>query len=143
MDVWDGSPPDVQRYFVNTTKATYPILTRGSGVGSQYGLDRSTFVIVDHEGLISYVSQGQIDQRYNESALTSTIRTLLQRGPADDVAQAASDFDGDGVVGFEDFFLFSGAFGGRDARFDLDKSGAVGFEDFFLFAADFGKKARR
>jgi hypothetical protein len=350
VDVWDGSPSDVQRYFVNTTKATYPVLTRGSRVGSQYGLDRSTFVIVDHEGLISYISVGQIDRRYNETALASNIQTLLQRAantppritslipnqmgvgtqpivmdlsafgadaedsasvlkwraegvdgglisvsgqdsdgrmltftpapgavgrdfliklvlsdtrgamaeqavtlrwtpapalsasaerldfgsvplgaaqelkltvsntaapggldlqvrlainsslftvsdtsvtvpaggrrdiivvfrpsssgsaaqeltlltndpargtlrvpltgtgavpPGGDVAQSASDFDGNGEVGFDDFFLFAAAFGGRDARFDLDKSGAVDFSDFFLFAADFGKKARK
>ncbi len=133
----------MQRFFVNTTKATYPVLTKGSRVGSQYGLDRSTFVIVNQEGVVSYVSQGRIDLRYDEATLVSNIRTLLQRVPADDVAQSASDFDGNGEVGFDDFFLFAAAFGGRDARFDLDKGGAVDFSDFFLFAADFGKKVRK
>jgi hypothetical protein len=60
-----------------------------------------------------------------------------------DVAESASDFDGSGAVGFDDFFLFAAAFGGKDARFDLDRSGSVDFGDFFLFAADFGKKAKR
>ena len=50
-----------------------------------------------------------------------------------------ADFDGDGRVDFDDFFLFAGAFGSPEARFDLDGSGGVDFSDFFLFAAVFGK----
>lgn len=54
------------------------------------------------------------------------------------------DFDGDGEVGFGDFFLFAGAFGqkasGVNAKYDLDGDGDIGFGDFFVFAAAFGKK---
>lgn len=56
------------------------------------------------------------------------------------------DFDGDGVVGFSDFFLFADHYGtlqggaGFEARFDLDRDGAVGIEDFFLFADLFGRR---
>ena len=57
-------------------------------------------------------------------------------------ARATPDFDGDGEVGFADFFLFAEAFGGSDPRFDLDASGAVDFADFFLFAEHFGQPAR-
>ena len=49
-----------------------------------------------------------------------------------------SDFDNNGVVDFDDFFLFANAFGGDEARFDLDDNGRIDFEDFFLFAQDFG-----
>ena len=52
------------------------------------------------------------------------------------------DFDGDGAVGFGDFFLFADAFGGSDSRFDLDDSGSVDFADFFLFADHFADPAR-
>ncbi|MEW6750036.1 MAG: two-component regulator propeller domain-containing protein [Candidatus Latescibacterota bacterium] len=52
------------------------------------------------------------------------------------------DFDRDGVVGFEDFYLFADAFGGSEPLFDLDQSGAVDFEDFFLFASHFGEEER-
>ena len=52
------------------------------------------------------------------------------------------DFDGDGEVGFDDFFLFADAFGGSDERFDLDGNGAVDLADFFLFADHFGQPAR-
>ncbi len=57
-----------------------------------------------------------------------------------------SDFDGNGVVDFDDFFLFAAAFGlkqgqaGFDAKYDLSSNGMVDFDDFFIFAGDFGKK---
>ena len=59
-----------------------------------------------------------------------------------DLDPAEADFDGDGAVGFGDFFLFADAFGGTDSRFDLDGSGAVDFADFFLLADHFGQPAR-
>lgn len=52
---------------------------------------------------------------------------------------SSGDFDGDGSVGFNDFLLFAGAFGGVEAQYDLDGSGRVGFGDFLVFAGAFGK----
>ena len=57
-------------------------------------------------------------------------------------AVATPDFDGDGVTGFSDFFLFADAFGGSDPRFDLDGSGTVDFSDFFLLADSFTQPGR-
>ena len=57
-------------------------------------------------------------------------------------AKATPDFDGDGVVGFSDFFLLAEAFGGSEPRFDLDASGSVDFDDFFLFAESFAEPER-
>ena len=57
-------------------------------------------------------------------------------------AEATPDFDGDGAVGFSDFFLFADAFGSSDPRFDLDGSGSVDFADFFLLADYFADPAR-
>ena len=51
----------------------------------------------------------------------------------------SEDFDGDGAVGFGDFFLFADGFGGSDPTLDLDGNGVVGFGDFFLFADRFGQ----
>ena len=55
-----------------------------------------------------------------------------------------ADFDGDGEVGFNDFFAFASAFGlkatGANVKFDLDGDGDIGFGDFFAFAGEFGKK---
>ena len=59
-----------------------------------------------------------------------------------DLDPEEADFDGDGAVGFGDFFLFADAFGGSDSRFDLDGSGSVDFGDFFLLADYFADPAR-
>jgi len=67
---------------------------------------------------------------------------LSSGGPAG----LASDFDGSGDVGFDDFFQFAGAFGqpgtGENKKFDLDGDGDIGFGDFFIFAGDFGKTTK-
>lgn len=137
LDIWDGPPADVQKYYANLTKLTYPILLNGSGVGAQYGVDRGTYMVVDPDGIIRYVSPGSLGHRYDETGIVTTIQTLLQRLAAS--APLVSDFDGNGAVDFEDFFLFAAAFGGKDARFDLNQDGIVDLSDFFRFAEDFGK----
>ena len=48
-----------------------------------------------------------------------------------------ADFDGNGRVDLDDFFLLADAFGTKDARFDLDGSGLIDMDDFFLFVASF------
>ena len=48
-----------------------------------------------------------------------------------------TDFNADGVTDFQDFFLFTHAFGTSSARFDLDRSGVVDFVDFLIFAKHF------
>ena len=58
---------------------------------------------------------------------------------------ADSDFDGSGVVDFQDFLLFAAGFGkqagqaGYDARLDLDGSNAVDFPDFLAFVQYYGR----
>ncbi len=76
-----------------------------------------------------------------KSAESKATAAVVSAGAADSTA-AAADFDGDGEVGFSDFFLFAEAFGGDDPRFDLDGSGVVDFADFFLFADHFGQLER-
>lgn len=53
------------------------------------------------------------------------------------------DFNGDGSVLFDDFFLFVDFFGqtatGAALPFDLDGSGRVDFADFFVFSDNFGR----
>lgn len=55
------------------------------------------------------------------------------------------DFDGNGEVNLDDFFMFAEAFGkkatGASAKFDLDGDGVIGLNDFFLFMERFGRKA--
>ena len=72
------------------------------------------------------------------------IQTDIQVALTSEGGALTPDFDGDGEVGFSDFFEFAAAFGkkadGDSAKFDLDGDGEIGFGDFFAFAAEFGKK---
>jgi hypothetical protein len=54
----------------------------------------------------------------------------------------SADFNGDGGVDFDDFFIFADGFGGSDPLVDLDRSGTVDFDDFFIFADQFGQEER-
>ena len=60
-----------------------------------------------------------------------------------DPASLAGDFNGDGSVTFDDFFLFVDFFGqsavGDAIAYDLDGGGSVDFNDFFIFVDNFGK----
>jgi len=55
------------------------------------------------------------------------------------------DHNRDGIVGFDDFFLFADHFGTRSAdpewtpEYDYTENGVVDFDDFFIFADSFGK----
>ena len=72
--------------------------------------------------------------------------TLFDTSMTLQLAALTSDFNGDGVVDFGDFFLFAGQFGasrgdGRyEAKYDLDEDDTIGFGDFLIFAGDFGKE---
>jgi hypothetical protein len=60
-----------------------------------------------------------------------------------DPSSLAGDFNGDGSVDFDDFFLFVDFFGqkaeGDAVAYDLDGGGSVDFNDFFTFVDNFGK----
>ena len=80
-------------------------------------------------------------------AIASIVLPLLVLVPVLSRVQAAptADFDGNGLVNTDDFFLFADAFGSRrggekyDAKYDLDGDDTIGFSDFFIFADNFGK----
>ena len=60
-------------------------------------------------------------------------------------ASAIGDFIRNGIVDFDDFFLFVNGFGktaadsGFDVIFDLNGDGAIDLDDFFIFADHFGE----
>ena len=76
-----------------------------------------------------------------EGAFRITSGFIQRTGVADEVEPLVGDFNGDGVVDFDDFFLFAAAFGSAAPEFDLDPDGTVNFDDFFIFAINFGKKS--
>ena len=63
------------------------------------------------------------------------------------VGRLAGDFDGNGTVNFEDFFLFADRFSSTPAAenwsavFDLVGDDVINFDDFFVFADSFGSQA--
>ena len=65
--------------------------------------------------------------------------------PVVSLAQTA-DFNGDGRVDFDDFFMFADHFGSQptstnwDTRYDLNADSVVDGDDFFLFSDQFGQK---
>ena len=62
------------------------------------------------------------------------------------IAAQNPDFDGDGTVDFEDFFLFADSFGtslgdpGFNSKHDLNGNNRIDFDDFFVFSDRFGEK---
>jgi hypothetical protein len=57
VDVWNGSNSQVQNYAQGSGRnVTYPLGLNGGPVGNQWGLDRSSYVIIGANGLIEYIS---------------------------------------------------------------------------------------
>jgi len=61
-------------------------------------------------------------------------------------SELSGDFDGNGRVDFDDFFMFVKHFGASegepdfDLMYDLDGNGHINFDDFFSFVAEFGRE---
>jgi len=78
-------------------------------------------------------------RRYIEPEPTYTL------GEEENPQRLVGDFDGNGSVDFDDFFLFVDHFGtstgqaGFEPIYDLDDDGRVGFDDFFIFVDHFGE----
>ena len=51
----------------------------------------------------------------------------------------SADFNADGCVNFDDFFLLADMFGKHDKQFDLSKNGVVDYDDAQIFEKEFGK----
>ena len=61
------------------------------------------------------------------------------------VTAGSADFDSNGRVDLDDFFVFAASFGTDrdspdfDLRFDMNSDGSIDFNDFFIFAEQFGQ----
>ena len=120
------------------------------GTGGQVSLAKILFEVVG-----SPEQSSSLDLDFEVLDAAGTFVSLLPRlriEPAE--IQVASDtinpcdFDGDGFVGFSDFFLFADHFGASidderyDSIFDKDRDGVIGFTDFFVFSDNFGIDTR-
>jgi hypothetical protein len=82
--------------------------------------------------IVSQVSFHRLD-RVADKRDVSAVATLTKTGIL------IGDFDGNGRVDYQDFFLFADNFGSTAPWFDLNGNGRVDYDDFFMFADNFGK----
>ncbi|MBD3289234.1 T9SS type A sorting domain-containing protein [candidate division KSB1 bacterium] len=55
--MWNGSQAQVQNYVQGAGRnITYPVGMNGGGVGNEWGLDRSSYVVVDETGVVQYIT---------------------------------------------------------------------------------------
>lgn len=94
-------------------------------------------VSIEENTTLMLTLRGRIFENDGSSSDQITVRIPVLAGVA-----STPDFDGNGVVNFEDFFLFADVFGSLNPHFDLDGSGRVDFEDFFVFADAFRQSGR-
>ena len=57
---------------------TYPLLLKGSSVGTLYGFDRSNYAVIDHLGVLRYRSSGSISRRFDDWAVRNAIGLALE-----------------------------------------------------------------
>lgn len=83
LDMWNGTAAQVDIIFRKGTGTTYPLLLQASEVARKYGLDRENYILVDHEGVIRYVSdwRGSVGKRFDERAIRQAIDQALQDIP--------------------------------------------------------------
>ena len=85
--MWDGDPSQVQRQFIDRTGTTYPLLLHASKIGRQYGLGKTSYVVLDHEGVVRYITNQtvQLGPSYAESSTSpskpSRSRRILVKVP--------------------------------------------------------------
>ena len=67
VDVWNGSNNSVQNYAQGGGRnVTYPLGLNGGSVGSTWGVDRSSYAIVDATGKVAFITLNSVPyfQRY-------------------------------------------------------------------------------
>ena len=108
--------------------------------------------VVDSQGnLYIPIPWGYLGQPDDGDVIRVKIATLTPEGEgffgvatvkdgveSEPVWPISPDFNLDGWVNLDDYFLFADAFGSTQRRFDLDRDGLVTLDDFFLFVAAFG-----
>lgn len=151
------------RFEYDATQVVYEGLSRGSvsGTSTLVGKDFVSIgmTLSERDPMVDGSLMGTIRFRTTEAFSGTEIRLIrvkvvgeeyTETMPVDlnialGIALPSPDFDGDGIVGFSDLWLFSEAYGSRegqaqyDAKYDLDGDGEIGIEDFRIFLEHFGK----
>ncbi|HIG57593.1 MAG TPA: hypothetical protein EYG11_02605 [Candidatus Latescibacteria bacterium] len=58
--MWNGTPEQVEAIFRLRTGASFPLLLQGSRVGRAYGLVNEQYAIIDHRGVLRFVSRRRV-----------------------------------------------------------------------------------
>ncbi|MBT7596200.1 MAG: DUF1565 domain-containing protein [Gemmatimonadetes bacterium] len=123
----------------DTTAGSSEDGSSGDGLLGRLLLVIGSDAVADTEGevrleLVELLSEGFTEADTLLPEIVSVIRVR---------SRLPTDLNDDGIVNFDDFFLFVAVFGTTDSRGDFDNSGGiVDFDDFFVFAASFGERAR-
>lgn len=91
--MWNGTAKQVDAIFRKGTKTTYPLLLEGEKVARQYELDRENYIVVDHEGVIRYVSdwRSRLGVRFDDRAVRQAIDQALQAIPVQEEPPPAEE----------------------------------------------------
>src|SRR3989344_7063644 len=92
----------------------------------------------NHQNEGTYTFRVTVSDATNSAIQDVTINVLHSDEPL-----KTADFNGDGRVDFDDFFLFADRFGSNINQFDLNDNGRVDYDDFFMFADGFGESVEQ
>ena len=128
-------------------------LTLGGDGAAAFALSADDFALEGGESVDVTISFTPADtmayaasiQVASNDAEKPSLTVLLSGRGIEQPVGLLGDFDGDGDVDFDDFFLFADQFGTTPADdnwnplYSLDGDDDVDFDDFFIFADNFGK----
>jgi hypothetical protein len=130
------------------TEESQTCTTRSSlteGMDGLFEVDCASSELTNVTGSIQFAVDSDIG--------TTAIRGVLTRGDSVEIryavlgklpshVRAFADFDWDGRVDFDDFFLLADQFGAARAALDMTGDGVVDLDDFFRFSDEFGRDYR-
>ncbi len=76
--MWDGDPSQVKRQFGEQTGTTYPLLMRASKIGRQYGLGKTSYVVLDHEGVVRYITNQTFSRPIVRRVINESLKALAE-----------------------------------------------------------------
>ncbi|MBT7586624.1 MAG: PKD domain-containing protein [Gemmatimonadetes bacterium] len=134
---WQAVPEsDVAGYNIFRALGSGPFGLIAGPIKSAFYSDNSLLLSEEYRYQISAV-----DRVGNESPPSSVIALAVE-------LRGQGDFQGDGLVGLDDFFMMAERFGsvqgeaGYDVEFDFNGDGEINFADFFTFVDLFGSSYR-
>ena len=86
VDVWNGTPAQLDAIFRLRTGVTFPLLLQGSAVGRAYGLVNEQYAIVDHRGVLRFVSRRRVIGFLDAEPIRRIVPQLIEERAAANTA---------------------------------------------------------